>query len=344
LGTSPANLRKGESDVSAEDHRRVVSRLLSGYLCGFRSGLRSFGRTGRRGGPIQQVASLHRALPEPSGQSRPITLGALQWQPAGEDSSLAEGLRRSLAHSGIVDLILYGSQARGGLTGFSDVDAVLVLEDAVAEDTHALRELRPRVLAAQRAVLAYQPMQHHAFEVATAKLLGDASEALGLPIPALSDTRSLNGSCVEAYASGETATAAKDRLHDLAVRLEAQSEWPRHAGRVHGLVAMFELVPVIYLHACGVSVAKAESFEEARSMFGRSWWPYDVLRDIRLLWPRERHVGLEVTCRLVRNPWAAVTLWHRLPAKVPGSVQSLLSARCLAALQALTRGMLERLA
>jgi Nucleotidyltransferase domain len=179
---------------------------------------------------IEDLASLHRCLPEPSGQPFCIALGSLEWRPAIEETSLAEDLHRALAHSGIVDLILYGSQARGKLTGFSDVDAVLVLEDAVAEDTRALRALRPRVLAAQRAVLAYQPMQHHAFEVATVKLLGDASEALGLPVQALSDTRSLNGSGLEASSRGETRSAAKNRLRELALGLQARSEWPRHAG------------------------------------------------------------------------------------------------------------------
>jgi hypothetical protein len=286
---------------------------------------------------------LHRSLREPSSDGLPISLGRREWRPDPPEAPLARKLRRALAHDGIVDLIFYGSQARGKLTGFSDVDAVLVLEDAVAEDIGALRDLRPRVLAAQRAVLRYQPMQHHGFDVATRKLLGDTSEALALPAAALADTRSLKGLGVAGFSGTKTRTAAKGRLRELADHLETRSDWPRHAAQTHGFVAMFELVPVLFLQACGVSVPKAESFEEARTVFGRSWWPYDVLRDIRLLWPKERHLGLQAMCQIVRNPWAAVTLWHRLPVKAPASVRPLLSGRCLVALQTLMRAILERL-
>src|SRR5205823_7548356 len=93
----------------------------------------------------------------------------------------------------VVELVLFGSQARGGTTGFSDVDAILVISDEAAEEPSILRSLRRRVLAAQRAALAHQPMQHHGFELATPMLLRDAGAALGLPRVALDEARSLGG-------------------------------------------------------------------------------------------------------------------------------------------------------
>jgi hypothetical protein len=328
--------------VNADRHLPCVTReaawLLSGYLCGTHSGLHARGR----GGSAHEIAARHRSLQRQETNSPSLTLGVEKWQPAGDERSLAWELRNVLASDDVVDLILYGSQARGGLTGFSDVDAILVLEDAAASDAAALRSLRPLVLAAQRAVLAYQPMQHHGFDVATTTLLYSTNDALALPPPALAATSSLNGTVVHAAFSDERRESAFRRLASLALAVQRPTKWPSHPWRAHGLVAMFELLPVVYLQACGVSVSKASSFEQARTEFGAAWWPYDTLAEVRSSWPRCRRPGLEMTSAALRNPWDAVAVWRRLPASVPRRVAELLSDRCLAALQALTRSMVER--
>jgi hypothetical protein len=326
---------------SAPSAAREASRLLSGYLCGTHSGLRAYGRDGRRGGSPDEIVALHKHLERPQRSSQ-LTLGSMRWRPSRGEEFLAATLDHVLAAREVIDLILYGSQARGALTGFSDVDAILVLEDAAAEDTAALRSLRPHVLAAQRAVLTYQPMQHHGFEVATRKLLGCASEALDLPASALAETRSLNGNSVEASFSDEQRESTKERLRRLAGAVQRPGQWPAHPWRTHGLIAMFELLPVVYLQACGVSVPKAMSFERARSEFRKSsWWPYDVLDEIRSVWPRTRHVAVENASRLVRNPWVAVAVWQRVRVPLPRPVAPLLSQQCLGALQELARTMLR---
>jgi hypothetical protein len=147
---------------------------------------------------------------------------------------------------------------------------------------------------------------------------------------------------VHAAFSDEPRETAISRLRTLALGVQRPAEWPRHPWTAHGLIAMFELLPVVYLQACGLSVAKAASFEHARTAFGDSWWPYDVLNEVRSLWPRSRRIRLEVSSRLLRNPWAAVAAWYRLPASLPVSVAPLLSQHCLVSLQALARTMLER--
>jgi hypothetical protein len=239
----------------------------------------------------------------------------------------------------VVDLVLFGSQARGGTTGFSDVDAILVIEDAAAEEPVTLRTLRQHVLAAQRAVISHQPMQHHGFEVATPKLLRSANHALGMPAEALSETRSLSGTGLDATFTPEQPDQTRARLADLVRNTVQASTWPHQAWRLHGLVSMFELLPALYLQALGKAVSKSRSFEEARLDFGDAWWPYDVLEQVRQVWPRMSSPSLRAGVVALRNPWVAVAAWSRVPATRPKAARAILSADCLVAIRGLAREM-----
>jgi hypothetical protein len=261
-----------------------------------------------------------------------------RWQPDDAVASLAEHLATTLMHPAIVDLLIYGSLAGGTPTGFSDVDAVLVIEDWAAGDRATLRELRPLVLAAQRAVQAYQPMQHHGFEVATRNLLGRVDEALGLPREALLGAMSLYGRRIDAGFSGNGLDPAR-RLKALVTQLSLLPAWPRHPWRVHRAVSMFELLPALYLQATDVAVCKARSFTIARGHFGDAWWPYDVLEQVREAWPRRRRLSVELSSAAARNPWVVVAAWTRLPSAWPSAIQPLLTPRSLEALQDLAAQM-----
>ena len=317
---------------------RTISRSLSGFLCGTHSGaLRS--RRGDRLTP-SALASAHRRV-EPAPSSSEVELGAQRWNPQGNAGGLAGGLASALDHEHVVELLLFGSQARGGTTGFSDVDAILVIADHAAEDARLLGSLRRRALAAQRAVLAYQPMQHHGFEVATPRLLASATDALALPRVALNETRSLRGRSVMArFAVADTA-AQGDQLRELATALLGIESWPRHRWHAHRLVSMFELLPAVYLQARGEQVPKWQSFARAEGDFGRAWWPYEALREVRSGWPSIQGTGLRVAGSAFRNPWLAVAARSRLPARIPEPVSRLLTADCLRGLQGVARRMLE---
>jgi hypothetical protein len=322
----------------ANDSPRRVSQLLSGYLCGTHSGVLATARRRRHPGP-HAVAARHRELEPATTSAAKAELGAERWLPS--DGWLADRLRASLDCPAVMELVLFGSQARGGVTGFSDVDAILVISDEAAEDADVLRSLRPRVLAAQRAVLAYQPMQHHGFEVASPKLLRVASEALALPAPALVETSSLYGRAVAAGVSNGS-VPPREPLEAFVQRLVSVRSWPEHAWEAHVVIAMFELLPVLYLQHRGRPVPKSKSFDEARNDFSNSWWPYDVLNEVRLTWPRTRRRPLEIAATLLRNPWAAIAGWRRLPGPLPEQVRPLLSERCLEGLRRLGHAMAER--
>ena len=128
----------------------------------------------------------------PRFAGRQSSVGERIWRP-NDQNSLARALDAALTHPGVIDLVMFGSQAGGRTTGFSDVDAILVISDEIAGDATEMPSLRRCVLAAQRAVIRYQPMQHHGFEIVTPTLLRDASGALALPAVALAETRSLRG-------------------------------------------------------------------------------------------------------------------------------------------------------
>ena len=293
------------------------AHLLSGYLCGTHSGPHA-GR-GRRTSS-EYVARAHRALTtvKPSNNSA-IPLHATPWVPREEaEVVLRDSLESSLRGDGIVDLVVFGSVARGTTTGFSDLDAVLVISDEVASDVDGLRRLRKRVLAAQRAVLRFQPMQHHGFLIATRRMLHDATAALRLPVEAFSEGTSLFDAQVEALFP-RVVEPDTSLFHALCAGLFTPSTWPSHVWEVHRLVAMFELAPTLYLQATGRPSAKHASFEHVRRRFATLWRPYEVLAEVRERWPRERRRGLELGASLARNPWTAVWLWRRMPTSVPGS-------------------------
>ena len=316
---------------------RTISRSLSGFLCGTHSGpLRS--RRGYRL-PLDAAAAAHRALASPP-EGVPVELGQVRWAPEGRASELSRRLTAALDHEHVVELVLFGSQARGGTTRFSDVDAILVISDAAAEEPRVLRGLRRRVLAAQRAVLAHQPMQHHGFEVTTPGLLKLAGESLALPRVALEETRSLRGRGVLGRFRNNDGPAGPGSMSGVAKSVLGTEAWPRHPWRVHRLVSMFELLPTLYLQSQGRAVPKWQSFAQAQAEFGAEWWPYDVLREVRSAWPLVSGSVLRAASVAVRNPWLGVELWTRLPANTPEPVRDLLSTDCLHGLHGLARRML----
>jgi hypothetical protein len=191
-------------------------------------------------------------------------------------------------------------------------------------------------------VIAYQPMQHHAFEVATPKLLAQAGESVGMPAVAFDEARSLRGTGAEASFSPEPPEHARGRLRQLLADLRTVEAWPRHPWRLHGLVAMWELAPALYVQALGEPVAKALSFERAREDFGDAWWPYDLLGQVRDQWVRSRQPMFVTTCRALRNPWIGVAAWLRAPVASRQPARSVLTNESLDALRRLAREMAER--
>jgi hypothetical protein len=184
-------------------------------------------------------------------------------------------------------------------------------------------------------------MQHHGFDVATPTLLKAGTEALGLPLAALDKTCSLNGRTVSAVLEDRKERAGIG-LSQLAASLDQTNAWPRHPWKAHRIVAMIELLPALYLQARGAAIPKWRSFEVARNDFREAWWPYDVLHEVRQVWPRLRRRNLERSARLLRNPWVTVAGWCRGPARLPAPVDELLTDALLEGLKSLAATMQAR--
>lgn len=307
----------------------AVARALSGYLCG----------TKRASPALGDIAAAHRALARAGATHR---AGHGRWDPPPEAAALRDRLVAALETDGILDLVIYGSQPRGTTTGFSDVDAALVISDAVAEDPERLRALRTRVLAAQRAVLAHQPMQHHGFDVVSPKLLA-RGDALPLPEAAWTEAASLFGRGAPASFARADEGERRARFDALARPVLARGTWPRHVWNAHRHVSMLELLPTLYVQALGHAVPKPESFGAARAALGAADWAYDDLRVVRERWPRRRRPILELAASAARNPWPAVAAWRNLHAPLPRAVAPLLTPSVLARAHDNVRAMQEHL-
>ena len=142
---------------------------------------------------------------------------------------------------------------------------------------------------------------------------------------------------------GSDAGAGPERFREMVRRLAAVRAWPGHPWSVHRVVSMFELLPALYLQARGATTPKWRSFQEASADFGREWWPYEVLADVRDRWPRAARPGLTRAALALRNPWLAVALWRRLPEEAPEPVRASLDERLLEGLQRLAHEMEARL-
>jgi hypothetical protein len=272
-----------------------------------------------------------------------LALGRDSWMPEDDaERQLRDSLAESLCTDAVIDLVLFGSIARSSTTGYSDVDAILIVADDAALDDRRLRALRSRVLAAGRAVLAYQPMQHHGFLVATPSLLRNVSVALGLPAQALETTSSLLGNPTKAMFDRVDA-AVTTRFHALARSLLQTNSWPAHPWYLHRTVAMFELAPTLYMQASGRPCAKHQSFDLAREEFPAEWHPYEVLYEVRRRWPREPRLALQLTASALRNPWAAVALWRRFPSAISSSVAGFLDEDSLTGLHRIVKLMAARI-
>lgn len=321
--------------MSSDAPAGEVAASLAGYLCGTKLWLDP--RLGRVSS--ESIASRHRRV-TPATLGEPKLLGGSRWIPDWGAAELRDELLESLRVPGILDLVFFGSQARGGGTGYSDVDAILILEDDLVDDQARLRALRPPVLAAQRAVLAYQPMQHHGFLVTTPRLLTHASSTLGMPGEAFLETVSLVGK--QTRASFAVPYDARPPFLRLAADLLAIRMWPNHPWHLHRCLSMFELLPALYLQATARAVPKHASFAIAAEEFGNSWWPYENLEAARAFWPRTQRRTLATLAHRFHNPWLVVSVWRRLPVDPPDAPAQYLTGECLAGLRVLTARMLDR--
>jgi hypothetical protein len=144
----------------------------------------------------------------------------------------------------LIGVWLHGSLATDDYTGYSDVDALIVVRDAVVHEDAMFRRVRAAIRAALRAVLLFDPLQHHGFFVGVESGLQSWPSSY-LPAAALQYARCLwplsrPVTLCERDEIGE----AQAQFQTLVQRLQ-RAKPPRTLYQAKALLSQFMLLPTL---------------------------------------------------------------------------------------------------
>lgn len=262
------------------------------------------------------------------------------WIPSNpREVALRESLIGQLTHPDIIDLIVFGSLARGTATPYSDVDAILIVANSAVGRRSAVADLRQRVIGANRAAIRFQPMQHHGLLIIPERALRNVTQTVSLPSQSLSCAVSLLGSAVSLRADAND-PYAPDRLRDMCRSLAQLERWPAHIWELHRAISMFALLPALFLQATERPCPKHESFARVRDELSEDWHGYEALDAVRSKWEQRTFLSLSTGLVVARNPWVAVAAFRRIPARASSAIVRLLGLRSLENLQRIAARMM----
>ncbi len=200
---------------------------------------------------------------------------------------LASRLRR--CDHGLRAAIVHGSVATGDAVAYSDFDALVVLRDELFSERGKLASTAYHLTRARRAMLQFDPLQHHGWFVLTESDLSNYPEEV-LPIASLERGKSLlREPCVLTVSRRPSKAAAGSALDTLARGLLSQCApafRPRDLYRAKSFLSRFMLLPALYLHARdGIGIYKGESFAAATTDFpAAEWRAMDRASELRHEW------------------------------------------------------------
>jgi hypothetical protein len=206
-------------------------------------------------------------------------------------------------------VLLHGSQATADTCDFSDVDIVVVLDDAhpysLEEHRAAISELR-RLLAI---AYSYDPLMHHGLMFLPASRLSAYDETY-LPLESIRCGRVLYGTERLTFRlvrpdEERLRASVQNSAQSLRFHFSSGSSWDDY--RFKRVLAGVLLLPA---RVCALShrfVYKRESFELAREMFSAGTWS-GILRaqEFRLAWVRPPRDILGRTCGHLTHPAATI--------------------------------------
>jgi predicted nucleotidyltransferase len=188
-----------------------------------------------------------------------------------------------------VTVVLHGSQADGQLTGYSDVDALVIVKDNVLmrqQDLIAAARLLNRLRIHFHRI---DPLQHHGWFVMTEKDLLNFPQQV-LPIEVVREACVLTGATklmVQVddgirLSHVQTFVTAVNRME----KLLSKGKLPHSAFTLKSLLSEFMMLPVLYLQAkMKKGMSKRDSFALARHDFSeRAWKSMDTVSAVRRIW------------------------------------------------------------
>lgn len=224
----------------------------------------------------------------------------------------------------ILSVILHGSCGDGRTTGYSDVDALVVIRDSVFLDPERLVGVALPLSAACRQMYRYDALQHHGWFAISEQDLSNFPEEV-LPLVALQDSVVLAGETRFMIRYSETpGEAFRQRAERQFLKLEEQLQagWrPSNLFQLKAILSEFMLLPVLLMQfKSGKGFSKRDSFAAARTDFDPEVWAImDEVSDIREQWTYQPG---PVSAWVLRQPgYLFRKLRRRWPVRIPARLK-----------------------
>ena len=189
----------------------------------------------------------------------------------------------------LYSVILHGSVGDGHTTGYSDVDALVIIRNDVFADPTRLSAVATKLSAARIFMYRFDPLQHHGWFAMTEQDLAAYPESV-LPLEAIREGCVLSGEPVLRVSSllqdcSVYEVAARRMVNKLHYQL--RDGWrPKNAYQLKSLLSEFMMLPVLYLQTIyGKGYSKRDSFRDARTHYSESvWQAMEDVSNIRRHW------------------------------------------------------------
>ena len=229
-----------------------------------------------------------------------------------EGTKVVQRLRDFWSHGGAevcAGIYLHGSHSTGDVTGYSDVDTLLILKQEVAENADALIMLGRRAQRSMGVLFSIDLLQHHGNFVLTETDLQWYDEAwfplvlfeYSTPIVAPAPLH------IRVRSAGQD--GARRSLEQMCRRFMAvwQPRQLRTAYQLKAQLSCFLILPALLLQAHGRACYKRDSFALAKPYFDPELWGVmDEVSDMRRLWRQNNHSVLRLLAR------TQPLLWHQI--------------------------------
>ena len=229
-----------------------------------------------------------------------------------EGTKVVQMLRDFWSHGGAevcAGIYLHGSHSTGDVTGYSDVDTLLIIKQEVAENPDALMTLGRRAQRSMGALFSVDLLQHHGNFVLTETDLQWYDEVWFPLVLFEYSTPLFAADPLHIRVRSHGQHGARLNLERMCRRFMA--EWqPRQLRTAFHLkvqLSCFLILPALLLQAHGRACYKRESFMMSKPYFDPELWGVmDEVSDMRRLWRQDNHSAWRLLAK------TQPVLWHQI--------------------------------
>lgn len=229
----------------------------------------------------------------------------------------------------LLSVVLHGSAGDGRLTGYSDLDALVIIRNEVFSHPSKLVRLAKVLSAARMFMYRFDPLQHHGWFVLTEQDLLAYPEFI-LPLEAIREGCVLlgeNNLTVSSMVSDKAVYQAAARRLVRKLHQQLSDGWrPKNAYQLKSLLSEFMMLPVLYQQAIfGKGCSKRESFVKVSGSFKTATWnTMEEVSHIRQRWSyRPGFLGRKILCN--SHPFFYFLRKH-WPSAVPTEIKPVLNS------------------